>query len=554
MKHKRMMFIGLLLIIVECSFADELKMMGFRIAPGETRNIEMTLENPDHQYIMIEFWMKLPDGVIIDRDDKGNLFCEGNAVRFNPTHQLVVREVGSNSYHFLIYSNQKEPLLGMTGALLSIRVKASESATLGVHSGMIINQLFCDTEKNEYTPIDISFDVTVGLANEQTLSLESIPNMTYGDSDNKLPVVTAQELPIEWSINDSTVASLENGSLSINNVGSTTVTAYQKGNEYYLPFNKQFTLTINKAMLTITANDVSRLYYDKNPDFTYTCEGYQYGDTDEMLIEKPTLNTIATKNSNAGSYPITIEGAKADNYDIIYKSGMLFINKRELMVSTNDYSRYYNEENPIFELTYIGFVENEDETDLVMKPTATTEATKKTDVGVYDIIIDGGEAINYEFVYSSGKLTIEKAYQTLSWEQDLSNLKLYDQVQLLAEASSGLKVSYYVVAPDICSIINIGEKTYLDCSNEGETIIYALQDGNKNYWQTNKEYKTVKICNPVSVNIDKSRRLQCVSSGVSVCDLQGRKIGTDMQQANGCKSGVHIIRLADGTTRKVVVK
>ena len=40
----------------------------------------------------------------------------------------------------------------------------------------------------------------------------------------------------------------------------------------------------------------------------------------------------------------------------------------------------------------------------------------------------------------------------------------------------------------------------------------------------------------------------------SVYDLQGRKIGTDMQQANGCKGGVRIIRLADGTTRKVVVK
>ena len=39
-----------------------------------------------------------------------------------------------------------------------------------------------------------------------------------------------------------------------------------------------------------------------------------------------------------------------------------------------------------------------------------------------------------------------------------------------------------------------------------------------------------------------------------VYDLQGRKVGTDMQQANGCKGGVRIVRLADGTTRKVVVK
>ena len=39
-----------------------------------------------------------------------------------------------------------------------------------------------------------------------------------------------------------------------------------------------------------------------------------------------------------------------------------------------------------------------------------------------------------------------------------------------------------------------------------------------------------------------------------VYDLQGRKIGTDMHEASPYKRGINIMRLGDGTTRKVVVK
>ncbi len=230
------------------------------------------------------------------------------------------------------------------------------------------------------------------------------------------------------------------------------------------------------------------------------------------------------------------------------------INKRYLIVSTDDYSRYYNEENPEFELIYDGFVGNEDENVLLLKPTATTLATKDSDVGVYDITIDGGQAVNYELTYKGGKLTIEKAYQTLTWEQDLSELKLFDQVELSAEASSELRVNYYIAGPEICSLTQIGEKTYLDCSNEGETVIYAIQEGNNNYWQTTKSYKTVKIIRPIPTSNNASDGWINTPFGENVYDLQGRKIGADMYETSTYKRGINIIRMSDGTTRKVVVK
>ena len=45
-----------------------------------------------------------------------------------------------------------------------------------------------------------------------------------------------------------------------------------------------------------------------------------------------------------------------------------------------------------------------------------------------------------------------------------------------------------------------------------------------------------------------------ISNQEAVYDLQGRKIGTDMHEASPYKRGINIMRLGDGTTRKVVVK
>lgn len=252
-------------------------------------------------------------------------------------------------------------------------------------------------------------------------------------------------------------------------------------------------LTITPASLTIRANNCSRLYFEENPELSFSCIGFMGYDDVSVLTQKPRITTSATKKSNAGTYIIEIGDAESKNYTISYVKGQLTINKRQLSVSTKNYTRAYGEDNPLFELSYSGFVNNEDEDVLLSKPKATTAAKKDTDVGVYDIVIADGVAENYAFSYVGAKLTIEKAYQTLTWDQNLKYIKQYSQIELLATASSGLDVKYTVEGSQICSITQIGKKQYLDCSEEGETVIVAIQEGDKNYWQTTKIYKPITI-------------------------------------------------------------
>ena len=64
-------------------------------------------------------------------------------------------------------------------------------------------------------------------------------------------------------------------------------------------------LTVNKAILTVTANNASNVYGTANPAFTPTYSGFVNGDTSAVLTGSPSLTTTATAASPVGSYTIT---------------------------------------------------------------------------------------------------------------------------------------------------------------------------------------------------------------------------------------------------------
>ncbi len=256
------------------------------------------------------------------------------------------------------------------------------------------------------------------------------------------------------------------------------------------------TLTITPASLIVKANDVTKLYYEENPTFSYKCNGFVNGDNESVLTTTPSLSTIATFTSNTGTYEIIIGETSSPNYSISYVNGTLSVLPRTLIASVGNYERLYNEENPTFEVKYEGFVVNENEKVLKEKAIASTTAIKTSDVGTYPIIVSGGSADNYQFSYTSGTLTINKAEQTISWEQDLSKLNVGDQIELKATASSGLPIKYTMDSNNVAEIYVAGKnKTYLDCKAEGQFYLRAVQEGNKNYYSSTRVNKMVVIGN-----------------------------------------------------------
>lgn len=295
------------------------------------------------------------------------------------------------------------------------------------------------------------------------------------------------------------------------------------------------TLFVTPASLTIKANNATKQYYNENPTFSYTCSGFVNGEGNSVLSPEPTLSTSANQNSDVGIYEINVEGAEAPNYSISYVDGSLTVTPRTLYASVGNYERPYNEDNPTFEVNYSGFVGNDDENTLSEKTTATTTATKTSNVGTYQIKVSGGSAENYQFSYTNGTLTINKVEQTISWDQDLSGLQVGDQVELQAVASSGLPITYTMENNNAAEVYSAGNKTYLDCLGEGQFLIRAVQNGNNNYYSSPRASKTATIVGSSSPNDPTLTIAQADNGTVSMQVTKGKTFTFSIAANDGWK-------------------
>ncbi|MBQ8462537.1 MAG: hypothetical protein IJ544_00265 [Prevotella sp.] len=85
------------------------------------------------------------------------------------------------------------------------------------------------------------------------------------------------------------------------------------------------TLTIEKAVLTVTAQNCSRPQGQENPAFILTYAGWKNGEDENVLLTKPTASTTATKDSPIGEYAIKVSGGDARNYTFEYVDGILTV-------------------------------------------------------------------------------------------------------------------------------------------------------------------------------------------------------------------------------------
>jgi len=105
--------------------------------------------------------------------------------------------------------------------------------------------------------------------------------------------------------------------------------------DYSTPQPKTVSLTVNTAVLTVTAQNASRPYNTANPTFTAAYSGFVNSDTSAVLSGAPSLSTSATTSSTAGSYPITaaIGTLKAANYSFSFVNGTLTVTQAAPLIT-----------------------------------------------------------------------------------------------------------------------------------------------------------------------------------------------------------------------------
>ena len=155
----------------------------------------------------------------------------------------------------------------------------------------------------------------------------------------------------------------------------------------------------NDPAVKIVANNLTKEYGDENPEFSFSYAGVRPDG-------EPAFECEATTASTVGTYNIVIKKGNVKNMNDSYVNGTLTITKAPLTVSVMDAERPQGEENPQLTIVYNGWKLQDTESVLIKKPVATTTAQKDSPAGEYDIMVSGGEALNYSFNYQNGKLTI----------------------------------------------------------------------------------------------------------------------------------------------------
>jgi len=188
-----------------------------------------------------------------------------------------------------------------------------------------------------YTFSYVSGTLTVSQAS-QTISFNAPASpVTYGVSPISLSATASSGLVVTFSVS-SGPCSVSGATLTVTGAGTCVVAANQAGNsDYSAAAQVTQSVTVNAAVLTVTANSASRVYGVANPGFNYTVTGYVNGDTSSVVGGSAAETTSATSTSAPGSYSITFssEALTATNYTFSYVNGTLTVSQASQTITFN---------------------------------------------------------------------------------------------------------------------------------------------------------------------------------------------------------------------------
>ena len=406
-------------------WADNISAEDIALQAGETKTVDISLMNTESNLVSFQIDLTLPEGISINKAG-----CSLSNRFSDPDQVLAIGKQGDNVYRLATTSFALTPISGTSGTLLTLSLTASANSEGG--TATLSNIRFITSNSERVTMDDTGFNITVmPIPVEQTLTLEELPAMTYGDEDYTLPETTEEGLTLTWESDNTAVAILTDNILTIKGAGTVIVTATQEGTDEFLSFSREYTLTIGKAALTITANDCTKVEGEENPELTVSYEGFVNDDDASVLTQQPTITTEATTESPVGSYSITVNGAEADNYDISYVTGTLTVLSRES-----------GDQNVIWEEDWSGYAEFVKSNLIDINPNYTFEGTVLYDDGtfksgttLYAQSLAGGDSPELLISKNGGSFTVAIDLGSTTSEMTLSFKSNYGNINITAEGA-----------------------------------------------------------------------------------------------------------------------
>lgn len=470
--RKRIWMISLLMLLISSTIwaDDKLNVYDFRISPGETKEIEVCMEN-DVSYVAFQFDLHLPQGLTLESYSVGD--------RVPETTMVSMSEMDDGSYRFIAAAMQAESISGYGGSIVNLTLKASENFSEDESKGYLRNVKLAKADASGVNIPELSFiinktiviaeqltinnfDITIGETKQVNVSLtdnggyvafqfdlylpEGITILSAEADRSRVPENTSLSMSQQEDGSYRFITAAMSGETLVGKSGSIvnlTVKADEnisagKKTGYFrkIKFAKadatgnrysemSFGIDVKEQPCTVTAKSYTRVYGDANPVFEYTTEGASLNGT-------PTITCNATETSAVGTYAITISKGSVTNSNVTFVDGKLTIttktvDKPTILLSETNYTFDGNAKEPTIT------VNDGDKT--IPAAEYSASYTNNTNVGTATVTITDVEGGNYA-VSGSTTFTISKAEGSVTAPVGKSDLVYNGAAQDLITAGS----------------------------------------------------------------------------------------------------------------------
>ena len=179
----------------------------------------------------------------------------------------------------------------------------------------------------------------------------------------------------------------------------------------------------------------------------------------------------------AGRFELVVSFTSTD-LQSVSQSVTVIVNKAKLLASVSSTTIKAGESIPDFAINYKGFVNGDDESAIDTLPSVTCNADNKV-AGTYDIVVSGGYASNYEFIYENATLTVEKDNSVVDNEAFINIYPNPTTDAFYVNASDDItEVRIFNAVGKLIMIQPIEGTTRIDISEQPEGT-YIVKAGNK---------------------------------------------------------------------------
>ena len=170
--------------------------------------------------------------------------------------------------------------------------------------------------------------ITVGKATPTFSNFANV-SKTYGAASFSLTTPTSST-PGDWIYSSATtsVASINGSTATIAGFGTSLVTATftpTDSSNYFSNGTITMTISVSKALLSITASSHTAAFGDAVPTITPIYSGFVNGEDSTVLLTTPICSTTYTTTTAVGTAGSSCSGATAANYSFSYTAGVITI-------------------------------------------------------------------------------------------------------------------------------------------------------------------------------------------------------------------------------------